>query len=645
MVKIPRPIVFLFYTYLSGILIFTLFRLIFIIINAGALREIPVQEIFYALFMGFRFDTVISGYILLLPTLLFLTGELIPRVNKLLARISFFWIYIFYLVAFFICAADLPYFLQFNSRITVAALNWTDTPSMMLKIIFQDIRNYPYLFLFFLAAILFFMALKRIRRSAFKNNSREEQRISTQIIFYAAAILCLFVGIRGRITMKSPIRWGTAFFSQHMFANQAGLNPVFTFGRSWLDSRGPGSAHLNFMDAKKANENTRKFLDIDDKPLLHSPIARYISSQGPSKKYNVILIIMESMGAAKMGAFGNADHLTPHLDSIASRSLFFTNFYSAGIHTFNGVYSTLFGMPSLPGKHTMKDLESQQPFSGIAKILSPENYSTLFFCTHDEQFDNMGGFCTANGFQKIVSQKDYPSDKVLSTLGVPDHVMFDESLSYLDNAHQAGQPFFAAYLTGSDHPPYTLPDDIPFQPRSNNIQQKIVEYADWSVNHFLEQCHKRTWADSTIFIITADHGALMQPVYDADLSMTHTFLIMHAPGIIEPEQIKQMGGQIDIFPTLMGVLDHPYVNNTPGINLLKEQRPYSYFCVDDNVGCIGDEYYLVIRKNGDTSLYRYRDKDTRNYLSEKRALADSMRAYAESNLQTAQDMILHRVVY
>src|SRR5258705_2582622 len=144
MIKIPRPIVFLFYTYLSGILIFTLFRLIFIIINASALKEIPLQDILYALFMGFRFDTVISGYILLLPTLLFLIGELIPGVNKLLARISFFWIYTFYLVAFFIFAADLPYFLQFNSRITVAALNWTDTPVMMVKIVFTDVSNYPY---------------------------------------------------------------------------------------------------------------------------------------------------------------------------------------------------------------------------------------------------------------------------------------------------------------------------------------------------------------------------------------------------------------------------------------------------------------------------------------------------------------------
>jgi phosphoglycerol transferase MdoB-like AlkP superfamily enzyme len=645
MIKIPRPIVFLFYTYLSGILIFTLFRLIFIAINISALKEIPGQDILYALFMGFRFDTVISGYILLLPTLLFLISELIPQIKSFVARLSFFWIYIFYLVAFFICAADLPYFIQFNSRITIAALNWTDTPAMMLKIVFQDIRNYPYLFLFLLAAGLFYLQLKRTRKNAFKNDSGQPKKFSTQIIFYSAAALFLFVGIRGRITMKSPIRWGTAFFSQHMFANQVGLSPVFTFGRSWLDARKPESAHLKLMDAERANENARRYLGISDKPMLYSPIARHVLPGQPEKKYNVVLIIMESMGAAKMGTFGNPNHLTPHLDSIANSSIFFSNFYSSGIHTFNGVYSTLFGIPSLPGKQTMKDLENQQPFSGIAKVLSARNYGTIFFCTHDEQFDNMGGFCTSNGFQKIVSQKDYPADKALSTLGVPDHVMFDESFSYLDKMHETRKPFFAAYLTGSDHAPYIIPSDVAFQPKSNDMQQRATEYADWSVNHFLEQCHKQSWADSTIFIITGDHGSLMQPVYDADLSMTHTFLIMHSPHLIEAEQIKKYGGQIDIFPTVMGVVGGSYINNTPGIDLLREKRPFIYFCIDENTGCISDEYYLIVRKNGDASLYRYRDKDTRNYLSEKRTLADSMKTYAESNLQTVQEMILRRIMY
>ena len=646
MSKIPRPITFLFLTYLTGILFFFLFRIVLISINYDAARAVPAGDILIALFMGFRFDTVISGYILALPAVLFLCSGLISGTRNMIERISFIWIYIFYTVSFFICTADLPYFLQYNSRITAAILNWTDTPGMMLKIVFQDTRNYIYLGMFFIAAYFFYAALKKIRNKTVGNKTAEQDTKFTRIVFYSVTLLLLFAGIRGRLSHKSPIRWGTAFFSQHLFANQLGLNPVFTFSRSWLDARKPENAHLKLMDERTAYENARKYLGISNQRQMYSPIARRVSSAGPEKKYNVILIVMESMGAARMGISGNPYNHTPYLDSLAKSSIFFSNFYSSGMHTFNGIYSTLIGMPSLPGKQTMKDLESQQPFSGIAKALSQKNYSTIFFCTHDEEFDNMGGFFTANGFREIVGQKDYPAEKVLSTLGVPDHVMFDLSLPYLEKLHQKDQPFFAAYLTGSDHPPYILPKDIPFHPESKDIKQKMAEYADWSVHRFLEQCRQRSWADSTIFIITADHGSLLSPVYDADLSMVHTFLIMHAPAVFDkPREITAPGGQIDIFPTLMGVLGMSYINNTPGIDLLREERPFIYFCIDENTGCINNEYYLIMRKNGDTSLYRYHERSTKNYLPEMQSLADSMKTYAESNLQTVQDMILHRVVY
>jgi phosphoglycerol transferase MdoB-like AlkP superfamily enzyme len=400
------------------------------------------------------------------------------------------------------------------------------------------------------------------------------------------------------------------------------------------------------MDEKSAAQNARKYLGIQNTAELYSPVARKISAEGTEKKYNVVLIVMESMAAWKMGIFGNANNLTPRLDSIARQSIFFPNFYSSGTHTFAGIYSSFFGLPTLPGKHALKDLESNQPFSGIAKTLTEKNYGTIFFCTHDEQFDNMGGFLSANGFQKIISEKNYPSEKSLSTLGVPDHVMFDFSLSYLDELNQSGTPFFAAYLTGSDHPPFVIPGDIAFRPRAKEIRQQIVEYADWSLNHFLAECQSHPWADSTIFVITADHGNPENTVYDADLSMVHTFLIIHAQKIFPGEKrIENLGGQIDIFPTLMGLQNISYTNNTPGIDLMKEERPFIYFCIDENIGCLNKKHYLVIRKNGGASLYDYRERNTRNYLEEKKSLADSMRTFAEANLQTVQQMILRRIVY
>jgi len=57
------------------------------------------------------------------------------------------------------------------------------------------------------------------------------------------------------------------------------------------------------------------------------------------------------------------------------------------------------------------------------------------------------------------------------------------------------------------------------------------------------------------------------------LSFHHTPLIIHAPGLkLKPRTFNCLGGQIDIFPTVMGLMNLPYTNNTMGIDLLKENK-------------------------------------------------------------------------
>jgi glucan phosphoethanolaminetransferase (alkaline phosphatase superfamily) len=75
----------------------------------------------------------------------------------------------------------------------------------------------------------------------------------------------------------------------------------------------------------------------------------------PAKvKHNVVIIIMESMSAAKMTRHGNTNQLTPFLDSISEQGYYFENAYTAGIHTFNGIFSTLFSFPALFRQHPLK---------------------------------------------------------------------------------------------------------------------------------------------------------------------------------------------------------------------------------------------------------------------------------------------------
>ena len=142
----------------------------------------------------------------------------------------------------------------------------------------------------------------------------------------------------------------------------------------------------------------------------------------PSRR-NVVLVLMESMSASLMQRFGQEAQLTPCLDSLYRHSLSCANFYSAGNHTNHGLYATLYSFPSVMKRNAMKG--SVIPaYSGLPTVLCVNGYDTMFFMTHESQYDNMNAFFRTNGYEEIYSQENYPADKLVSSWGVQDDYLF-----------------------------------------------------------------------------------------------------------------------------------------------------------------------------------------------------------------------------
>ncbi len=655
----PSHIQYILIVYFIGILFFTVFRGILLFVNIHQADSIPNEKVYIllqAFVMGLRFDTVISGYILILP---FVILSIVSAFHKplknpftafYLSNILNVFIGLMYTIAFLICTIDIPFFKQFFTRLNSMALAWMDTPEFVFKMIFQEVTYWIFLIPFVLIMVLFWWLINRnLKATLMKANISPDNLfyLPKTIIISILLLGLMFIGIRGRLEKKSPIRIGTAYFSPYAFPNQLGLNPVFTFLRSWLDDQNPKNRKLRLMDDQVAVKCVRKYLipTTEGIPFPDTmPVSRNITFNDSSIRANVVIIIMESMGAAKLGHFGNTDHLTPFLDSLADVSISFENAYSAGIHTCNGIFSTLTGLPALGKQHPMNRFPIQR-YSGISNTLKSKGYHTIFAITHDDQFDNIGGFMHANDFDEVISQQNYPSSKVLSTLGVPDHYMFEYTLPKLNILYYRNQPFLAAFMTASDHGPYIVPGDIPFKPKSKDERKATTEYADWSIRHFFEMAKKQPWFNNTIFVLVADHGFAEGGIYDMPLTYHHTPLLFYAPGINrETREIQNLAGQIDIFPTIMGMLRQPYVNNTMGIDLLREKRPFIYFSADDKIGCLNNEYFLVIRDDGPPSLYDYILKDTYNYLPGNQKLVKAMKEYTFSMIQTTEYLIDNHLV-
>lgn len=654
MLRFPAYIRYLFLVYLSGIGFFTFFRITFVLAHPDIARDVPLKILGQAFLMGFRFDTMVSCYILSVPFIFLAILSFLKIDISRLFRYSNVYFALLFSFSFLICGIDIPYFTHFNSRFTHSALFWFDTPGFILKIVFTTPVYWVYFILFLSLCVIFLFLLKKIKRKILW--SMKDIAPRAKPFLFAASAGLIFLGIRGRVEQKSPLRWGTAFFSEYPFANQMGLNPLFTLSKTTIDSYKPQNQKVNFMDEQEALKNVRGYLHVPDSA---AGVRRWqISSGHPGgknaegnmenggeqstegKKYNVILVLMESMSAKFMGAFGNEKNLTPVLDSLMNESWAFTNFFSSGNHTFNGIYSTLFGMPALMARHPMKDFGNMHQESGIANELRQRGYETMFMCTHDEQFDNMGGYMKQNGFSKIISQKDYRKEDILSTLGVPDHILFREVVS---RCNEMKPPFFTTVLTASNHPPVVIPENIDFSSKQDDIDLVSVQYADWSIGQFLKNVQKEKWFDSTYFVFLADHGRFVSGWgYDMPISYYHIPLIIYAPGILkENKKFDQLGSQLDLLATLMGVLNFDFVNTTLGTDILKEKREFVFFNADNNLGCLNDSVFYLQRESGVNSLYYYKNSDITEYIGKHPGFDAQMKLYAESMVQAAQYLREH----
>lgn len=632
--------------YLLLISAFTFFRIILFIVNRDKIPDtngsINWVNVALAFFMGLRFDIVVAGYLLLLPFFILTIISVSNYNSKLVLRLLYYFMILISTMALILSAADIPYFDQFFSRISVSALQWIDSPAFILKMIIQEPRYYLILLPLILILFIYYKLLKKVFTLYSRNNIIKPNKV-IHILFSILFGIIMLVGIRGRVEIKSPIRVGTAYFCNNSFLNQAGLNPVFTFITSYLDKVNPRNKYLNLMNDELAVRNVQKYFNIE-KYETDSPIARWINPEKASpEKPNIIIVIMESMSAAKMDRYGSKDHLTSYLDTLALMGLTFDNIYTAGIHTYNGVFGTLFSFPALAAQHPMK-ASNMLKYNGIASILKQFDYQTVYFTTHDGQFDNAEGFLYHNSFDKVYTKSDYPEEKILSTLGVPDDYLFDFASSKLDVLNSTGNPFLSVILTASDHGPYIIPDY--YKPKPNEITKQIVEYADWSIGKFISTAKMKNWFENTIFVFIADHGAAISPVYEMPINYHHSPLIFYAPKIFkEPKVYNQIGGQIDIFPTIMGLLNYPYMNNTFGADLLKERRPYIYFSADDKYGVLSDSLFLIVNSQGRESLFKYRINDVKNYITEYQRIANEMKEYAVSNMQAAQYVLKNNKQY
>jgi phosphoglycerol transferase MdoB-like AlkP superfamily enzyme len=304
-------------------------------------------------------------------------------------------------------------------------------------------------------------------------------------------------------------------------------------------------------------------------------ITRRVNPSSPERRLNVVMIVVESLSGSFLGAYGAPRGLTPNLDALAAKSLWFSNVYATGTRTVRGLEALTLSIPPTPGHSIVKRPGSSGGLRTIGTPFQERGYDTAFLYGGYGYFDNMNAFFDGAGFRTVDRASMTAGEISFSNAwGVADENLLDRTLREADADWARGQPFLFMALTTSNHRPYTFPEGrIDLPPRSRDA---AVKYTDWAIGKFLQDAATRPWFDDTIFVVVADHCARSGGRTELPVENFRIPLFIYAPAIVAPRRVTTLVSQIDVAPTLLQMLGFSYVSTFFGRDMLAagEERAF-----------------------------------------------------------------------
>ena len=359
-------------------------------------------------------------------------------------------------------------------------------------------------------------------------------------------------------------------------------------------------------------------------------IRRNIDNPGTARTPNIVLVTLESFSAKYMGSNGDERNLTPNLDALRKESLYFNNFYATGTRTDRGLEAITLAIPPTPGRSIVKRVGRESGFASLGQQLNAVGYDSVFVYGGRGYFDNMNAFFSGNGY-RVVDQSSVDEAEIhfKNAWGMADEDLYTQTLKLADADYAKQQPFLLQLMTTSNHRPYTYPDNR-IDIKSGNGRDGAVKYTDYAIGHFLEQARQKPWFDNTIFVFVADHTAGSAGKEDLPISNYQIPLFIYAPKLIDARETAQLASQIDLAPTLLGLLNMDYQSTFFGRNLLQD-NPLPPRVV------VGNYQYLGLFDGKDLAILSPRQGLRRH--------DDALTESRESKAQASDPLITRAITY
>jgi len=551
--------------------------------------------------VGLFFDTVAFSYFMI-PYVIFLLFVSDRVLNSTVHK----WIaYVIYFITFYIFlfngVSEYFFWEEFGVRYNFIAVDYLvyttevignikesyPLPTLISSILLIDV------------AIMFFVIKKKWLKPSLESKSTLKGRL---IIGSGLLVLPVLSFIFVNLSWSEK--------TENRYNNELAKNGVYSIFAAFLNNE------LDYDTFYKKRSNEENFTRLhstlkteNSEYLTNDPydISRMVTNQGEEARYNVVLITVESLSAEFFEYMGSKrGKITPNLDTLANSSILFTNLYATGTRTIWGLEAVALSAPPKPGQSVIKRPHSDNMFS-LGQLFKARGYDLKFIYGGYGYFDNMNYFFENNGYTIIDRTLLAKNEITFSNVwGVCDQDLLNKVLKENDLSFADGKPFLNVVMTTSNHRPFTFPNGF-IDMKSPSNRAGAVKYCDYAIGEFIRNARSKPWFDNTIFVIMADHCAGSSGQTELPVLEYQIPLIIYSPNIVKPQRIDKLASQIDVGPTLLGLLNWSYKSKFFGKDILKmtpsDER--AFIANYQKLGFIKNDRLTILSPQQKVTFYKY----------------------------------------
>jgi phosphoglycerol transferase MdoB-like AlkP superfamily enzyme len=382
------------------------------------------------------------------------------------------------------------------------------------------------------------------------------------------------------------------------------------------------------------------FYSREEVKKLYDPLHHF---EGKSMdKMNVVVLILESF-SKEYTRLGRNLGWTPFLDSLMDHSLVFTNAFSNGTKSIEGIPAILSSLPTLMDNPYINSLYANNEQTSFASVLKKEGYESSFFHGGINGTMNFDDWSALAGYDHYYGMNEYMNGEDFDGYwGIWDEPFMQYSIKKMN---EMKEPFHTAVFTLSSHHPYFVPGKYKGIFRKGELENsESIQYADLSLRKFFETAAKTEWYNNTLFVLVADHcGISGHPFYANILGNLTIPVLFYKPDNSMKAVNNRVFTQIDILPTTLSILGYsqPFFSSGSEHGSVNDRLGYYYvpgmhFAFNDSMF-----YYYIGAKLHHANKYTT-DSTLSTNIAGKQPLLDSLvtkkfRAF----LQTYNGTLLH----